>query len=134
MDIVLNGSSAEESLAKFPDFARMIFESANQSTGLPIIRCLTWIKNLVKVLTDSRYDSENLENTLKMAVAPQRRMFDVPTTKVAGCRLAIITSRTDDGKACVLANYRGLGRRKENGAYLFLAPQKEHENPFLWEA
>ncbi|KAJ5668529.1 uncharacterized protein N7477_007099 [Penicillium maclennaniae] len=32
MDITLNGSSAEESLAKFPDFARIIFEPYYQPT------------------------------------------------------------------------------------------------------
>jgi hypothetical protein len=37
-----------------------------------------------------------------------RRWFDVTTTSSTGCRVAIITSRTSDGKACVLANYRGI--------------------------
>ncbi|CAG7951165.1 unnamed protein product [Penicillium salamii] len=52
----------------------------------------------------------------------------------AGCRVAIITSRISDGKACVLANYRGKGHRDLKAAYQFLTPRTENENPFLHDA
>ncbi|KAJ5865430.1 Acyl transferase/acyl hydrolase/lysophospholipase [Penicillium soppii] len=61
-------------------------------------------------------------------------MFDMSTTRTAGSRVAIITSRISDGKACVLANYRGVGRRLVDSAYEFLKPEEESQNPFLWEA
>ncbi|OGE47359.1 hypothetical protein PENARI_c048G11836 [Penicillium arizonense] len=110
VDIVLNGLSAEESCAKFPALARIIF-------GSP------------RFLADCQYDSERLEDTLQKVVDPQRRMFDVTTTSSTRCRVAIITSRTSDGKACVLANYRGTGQREVNAAYQFLIPKTEDENP-----
>ncbi|QQK41072.1 Zinc finger, RING-type [Penicillium digitatum] len=60
-------------------------------------------------------------------------MFDVTTTSSTGCRVAIITSRTSDGKACVLANYRGMGQREVNAAYEFLIPKMADENPHVWK-
>lgn len=60
-------------------------------------------------------------------------MFDVTTTSSTGCRVAIITSRTSDGKACVLANYRGMGQREVNAAYEFLIPKTADENPHVWK-
>lgn len=84
-------------------------------------------------MADSHYDSENLEETLKEAVDPHRRIFDVPTANSTGCRVAIVTSRVSDGKACVWANYRGKGRQNAKAAYKFLTPRTESQNPFLWE-
>ncbi|KAJ6033832.1 hypothetical protein N7444_011603 [Penicillium canescens] len=84
-------------------------------------------------MADGHYDSDNLEETLKKAVDPQRRIFDVPTATSAGCRVAIVTSRVSDGKACVWANYRGTGRQNVKAAYQFLMPRTESQNPFLWE-
>lgn len=85
------------------------------------------------LLADGQYSSHNLDRTLKEAVDVNRRVFDVTTTGSTGCRVAIITSRISDGKACVLANYRGAGRRDTKSAYEFLSPQNENENPLIWE-
>lgn len=134
VDMVLNGLSAEESCAKFPAFARMIFGSPpKHAPKSPISRCATWIKSLACFLADCQYDSERLEDALQRVVDPQRRMFDVTTTSSTGCRVAIITSRTSDGKACVLANYRGMGQREVNAAYEFLIPKMADENPHVWK-
>ncbi|CAG8059875.1 unnamed protein product, partial [Penicillium nalgiovense] len=134
VDMVLNGLSAEESCAKFPAFARMIFGSPpKHAPKSPISRCATWIKSLACFLADCQYDSERLEDALQRVVDPQRRMFDVTTTSSTGCRVAIITSRTSDGKACVLANYRGMGQREANAAYEFLVPKTADENPHVWK-
>jgi hypothetical protein len=86
------------------------------------------------MLTGGQYDSENLVAVLKEAVGSKRRIFDVSTTETAGCKVAIITSRASDGKACVFGNYRGQSQRTENSAYEFLLPEDEKHNPFLWEA
>jgi hypothetical protein len=56
------------------------------------------------------------------------------TTSPAGCRVAVVASRTSDGKACVLANYHGVGLRDLSAAYQFLIPQTHQEIPFVWEA
>lgn len=37
-------------------------------------------------------------------------------------RVAIITSRISDGKACLLANYRGIGQYTRISVYEFLMP------------
>ncbi|KAJ5142514.1 uncharacterized protein N7515_001301 [Penicillium bovifimosum] len=135
IDIILNGSSAEDSFRKFPAFARDVFQLAPApSQKFSIFRCAKWIKCVAGFLADGQYDGIKLESTLKEAIDPERRMFDVSTTRTAGSRVAIITSRISDGKACVLANYRGVGQRPIDSAYQFLKPEEESQNPFLWEA
>lgn len=64
---------------------------------------------------------------------PTRKMFDVSLPGHAGCRVAITTSQTTDGKVCVFANYRGVGRREGKFSYRFIVPKDANENPFLWE-
>lgn len=135
IDLILNGSSAEDSFRKFPAFARKVFQLASApSQKFSLFSCAKWIKCVAGFLADGQYDGIKLENTLKEAIDPERRMFDVSTTRTAGSRVAIITSRISDGKACVLANYRGVGRRPVDSAYQFLKPEEESQNPFLWEA
>lgn len=135
IDIMLNGSSAEDSFRKFPDFARKVFQLASAPLHkFSVFSCAKWIKCVTGFLADGQYDGIKLENTLKEAIDPAQRMFDVSTTRTAGIRVAIITSRISDGKACVLANYRGAGRRPVDSAYQFLKPEEESQNPFLWEA
>jgi hypothetical protein len=135
IDLILNGSSAEDSFRKFPAFARKVFQLASApSQRFSVLSCAKWIKCIAGFLADGQYDGTMLENTLKEAIDPERRLFDVSTTRIAGSRVAIITSRISDGKACVLANYRGIGRRPVDSAYQFLKPEEESQNPFLWEA
>ncbi|OQD76228.1 hypothetical protein PENANT_c121G06279 [Penicillium antarcticum] len=134
IDLILNGTSAEDGFRKFPAFARKVFQLASApSQKFSVSSCAKWIKCLIGFFADGQYDGDNLENTLKEAINPMRRMFDVSTTLSAGSRLAIITSRISDGKACVLANYRGIGQRAIDSAYEFLKPEDESQNPFLWE-
>jgi hypothetical protein len=92
-----------------------------------------WLKYLAGYISDSFYNSENLESTLRSAMDPTRKMFDVSLPGHAGCRVAITTSQTTDGKVCVFANYRGVGRREGKFSYRFIVPKDTNENPFLWE-
>ncbi|KAJ5642529.1 hypothetical protein N7490_006529 [Penicillium lividum] len=134
MDIIFNESSAEESFAKFPALARKIFESSRDDFTLPIRRCIQWFGSAFNLTTASQYDSKNLAEILQAVIGPHRRMFDIAATSPAGCRVAVIASRTSDGKACVLANYHGVGLRDPNAAYQFLIPRDHRENPKAWEA
>jgi hypothetical protein len=129
--LVLNQSSVTQCFNAFPDLARNIFR---RSSKIPIPRCIRWLASAFNLTTDGLYDSDGLSQIFKAAVGPSRRMFDVATARRAGCRIAIVASRTSDGKACVLANYRGIGPRTANTAYQFLAPHDDQENPFVWEA
>ncbi|KAJ5775840.1 uncharacterized protein N7511_000851 [Penicillium nucicola] len=133
LDMVLNGLSAKESCAKFPAIAHRIFGSPTKhAPNSQLYRCATWIKNIAGILADCQYDSKILGDILQKVVDPQRRLFDATTTTSStGCRVAIITSRTSDGKACVLANYRGMGQREVNAAYHFLIPKTADENPHI---
>ncbi|CAG8272590.1 unnamed protein product [Penicillium salamii] len=116
----------------FPGLARMIFEPPSKRMQNSILaRCTNWLRLLGGFMADSHYDSDNLDDILKKAVDPDRRIFDVPTAKSTGCRVVIITSRVSDGRACVWANYRGIGRRNTRAAYLFLTPRTESQNPLL---
>lgn len=90
-----------------------------------------WLASAFNVIPRSLYDSRNLAQTLKEAVPADRRLFDVATASPVGCRVAVVASRTSDGKACVFANYRGAGQRRADAAYEFLAPSHDHENPKL---
>ena len=133
MDMVFNETSAEDGCTKFPAFAQKIFQSSTWREKPAMLRCFELIYCVVSVLRDCQYNSSILEHNLKAILGHQRRIFDVATTNPAGCRVAIITSRSSDGKACVFANYRGIGHRNPNAAYQFLIPQNEDQNPFLWE-
>lgn len=81
---------------------------------------------------DGLYDSEGLSKILKAAVNLSRCMFDVATANPAGCRTAIIVSRISNGKACVLANYRGTSPHSTNTAYEFLTPYNDRQDPSLF--
>ncbi|KAJ6105174.1 hypothetical protein N7523_010248 [Penicillium sp. IBT 18751x] len=132
MDLIINKSSADDSFRRFPKFARNIFDAPPPYPSNN--KCAKWFKIFTGIFSDGQYDGEALESMLKEVLGPNRRLFDVGTTHDAGSRVAIITSRTSDGKACVLANYRGIDRKIEESAYEFLEPMNEIENPFLWEA
>jgi hypothetical protein len=75
-----------------------------------------------------------VDKVLQEALGLGRRIFDFGTTACASSRVAVITSRISDSKACVLANYRGVGFRDTESAYEFLIPETQNYNPFLWEA
>ena len=116
----------EESFRKFPDLARKVFQSPIAVTRKSsLLRFLAWLKAF---LADGQYDSDNLDSTLKQAVDPKRRIFDVPLSDSAGCRAAIIISRISDGKPCVLANYRGTGRRQDHSSVRIFQAQRTHKN------
>lgn len=127
MDLVFNHSSVDDSFRRFPDLARKIF----QQPAKPALKCLVWIKGVERLLRDGKYDDHVLDETLKAALGPDRRIFDVGTTCGVGSRVAVIASRISDGKACLLANYRGIGRHAGVSAYEFLMPQSEDQNPLL---
>lgn len=131
MDLVFNKSSADASFRQFADLARQIFH--RQAVPIQAIKFLAWAANLRSILLDGKYNDHALEQTLMTALGPGRQIFDVGTTPGVGSRVAIITSRISDGKACVLANYRGIGRHAEQSAYEFLMPRNQDQNAFLWE-
>lgn len=131
MDLVFNHSSADSSFRRFPDLARKIFQQP--AKPVKALKGLAWIRGLKRVLLDGKYDEQVLEETLKAALGPDRRIFDVDTTCGTGSRVAIIASRISDGKACLLTNYRGIGRHAGMSAYEFLMPQSQDQNPLLWE-
>ncbi|KAJ5117867.1 uncharacterized protein N7443_001773 [Penicillium atrosanguineum] len=134
IDLVFNGSSVEQSFQKFPDLARKVFNSVNTSKKASAILTLAkWMKYLAGYISDSFYDSEKLESTLRAAMDPTRKMFDVSLPGYAGCRVAITTSQTTDGKVCVFANYRGVGRREGKCSYRFIVPKDANDTHFLWE-
>ncbi|CAG8906180.1 unnamed protein product [Penicillium salamii] len=131
IDIILNQSSVTQCFNAFPDLARNIFRRSSNS---PVPRCIRWLASAFNLTTDGLYDSDGLSHIFKTAVGPSRRMFDVVTASPAGCRIAIVASRTSDGKACILANYRGASPRPTNTAYQFLVPHHDRKDPFQWEA
>ncbi|CAG8905044.1 unnamed protein product [Penicillium nalgiovense] len=131
IDVFLNQSSVTQCFDAFPHLARNIFCHSSET---PIPRCIRWFASAFNLTTDGLYDSEGLSKILKAAVDPSRRMFDVATANPAGCRIAIVASRTSDGKACVLANYRGTSPRSTNTAYEFLTPHNDRQNPSLLDA
>jgi hypothetical protein len=127
IDIFFNNTSIEDCLRAFPDLARRIFRRSR----IPVPRFVQWFASAFNLMLTGLYDSADLSQTLKKAVTPERRIFDVATASPAGCRVAVVASRTSDGKACVLANYRGTGQRNANAAYQFLIPNSSQENPSL---
>lgn len=134
MDIVFNETSAEKCFRKFPEFARKVFDSGSSAPQeISILKCTKWLKWLTGFLADGQYDGKNLEKVLKDGLNTDRRMFDSGTTSGSSSRVAIIASRISDGKACVVANYRGVGLRPDEAAYLFLEPQDHNQDPYLWE-
>lgn len=133
MDQIFNDSSAENSFNKFPELAQKIFHRPGSASGSLVSRWTSWINCLRGILSDGQYDVENLEDLLKKELGTNRRIFDFETTCRTGPRVALITSRISDGKACVLANYRGVGDRPGGPAYEFLVPKTQDENPFLWQ-
>lgn len=133
MDRIFNNSSAEDSFHRFPELAKKIFHCPGTASGSVASRWMSWIKCVRGILSDGQYDDQNLEDLLKEELGTSRRIFDFETTSGAGPRIALLTSRVSDGKACVIANYRGVGSRLGGLAYEFLIPKRQDENPFLWQ-
>ncbi|KAJ5291406.1 hypothetical protein N7478_000657 [Penicillium angulare] len=132
IDLILNKYSATKTFERFPSLAQKVFNLP--SSPFRTMKCLAWVSILKDLILDGRYDEEVLEHTLKDAIGSDRRIFDGSTTHGGGSRVAIITSRISDGKACVLANYQGTGRHPGNeSSYEFLSPQSWEENPPLWK-
>ncbi|KAJ5975092.1 hypothetical protein N7481_008799 [Penicillium waksmanii] len=100
IDLVFNHSSVDDSFQRFPDLARKIF----QQPAKPALKCLAWIKGVERLIRDGKYDDHVLDETLKAALCPDLRIFDVETTCGVGSRVTVIASRISDGKACLLAN------------------------------
>lgn len=135
MDLVLNNLSADECFRKFPEFARKAFESGPWLfEETPIQSYIKWMRVLAGILRDGQYDGKGLDQILKSGLGAFRRMFDFGTTAGSGSRICVIASRVSDGKACVMANYRGVGSRPTEAAYEFLTPRGAHEDPLLWQA
>lgn len=132
MDMVFNKSSAIHSFNRFPALARQVFVSSTL-WSTKMLRGAPLLKILSGLLSDGQYDDENLENILKEFLGAQSRMFDATTTSGTSGKLAIVTSQISDGKACVFANYRGIGNRSAKSAYTFLPPQNSMKSPLLWE-
>lgn len=99
-----------------------------------MLRWLHWLGSAFNLFKGDRYDSQGLIEVFQDAVGLDRRIFDVSKASPVGCRVAVVASRTADGKACVIANYRGAGQRDPDAAYQFWTPGGELENPFLWQA
>ncbi|KAJ5974892.1 hypothetical protein N7481_008599 [Penicillium waksmanii] len=130
IDIFINGSLATSCFLKFPDLARKIFRREYRH---PILRYAHWLASAFNLTSHGLYDSRSLSETLQEAINPGRRVFDVPTMSPSGCRVAVVASRTSDGKACVMANYRGVGRNAAPAAYHFVTPHDNQEDLNLIE-
>ncbi|KAJ5976458.1 hypothetical protein N7481_010165 [Penicillium waksmanii] len=130
IDIFINGSSATSCFLKFPDLSRKIFRREYRH---PILRYAHWLASAFNLTSHGLYDSIRLSETLQEAINPGRRVFDVPTMSPSGCRVAVVASRTSDGKACVMANYRGVGRNAAPAAYHFVTPHDNQEDLNLIE-
>ncbi|OQE13585.1 hypothetical protein PENSTE_c053G00066 [Penicillium steckii] len=112
MDLVLNNLSADKCFEKFTEFAKKVFEFEKT----PIYGNFKWVRILSGILKDGKYDAEGLEEILKHGLSLYRRIFDFGTTSGISSRICIIASWVSDGKACVLANYRGIGIRPAESA------------------
>lgn len=130
IEIFLNHFSVVDCFQKFPELARKIFRGHSRPFFL---RWLNWISSAFNLFSGGRYNAQGLTDVLQDVVGPDRRIFDIPKASPVGCRVAVVASRTEDGKACVIANYRGAGQRDPDVAYQFWIPGGELENPFLWQ-
>ncbi|KAH1339589.1 hypothetical protein KXX33_005615 [Aspergillus fumigatus] len=109
------GSTANEAHKKFKAIAREIFPPTRR---LPTI--LSQSLSLVKTwITDSRYDSTVLDQTLQRVFGATRCLFDWAGPAVSGVRVALTASRIKDGSLCLFSNYQGAERSKVPSAYAF---------------
>ena len=125
-DIVHNSISAAEAYRKFPGFARKVFPTS----GIPLGRW-PWLRVVIGLYNDSLYDAAALDQTIRTVCGPTRRVFDAGTTSAGGRRLAIVVSRTSDGKPVVFPNYHGVGRTGIDSGYQVMMRQDGTQNPLL---
>jgi hypothetical protein len=86
--------------------------------------------NLVKIwITDSRYDSTVLDQTLKRVFGATYCLFDWAGLVVSGVRVGLTASWIEDGSLCLFSNYQGAIRTKVPSSYALLVPNKLR----LWE-
>ncbi|PYH50940.1 FabD/lysophospholipase-like protein [Aspergillus niger CBS 101883] len=128
-DQVYNNTSAAEACRRFPDLAQCIFQP-----GYSLSRIWPWLGCILNLVRDGAYDSGALERTLQQVCQPGRRVFDVMPPVAAGRRLAIVASRTSDGKPVVFPNYRGVRHRAVDSAYQRIVSHGASQNPLLRKA
>ncbi|KAI2884981.1 hypothetical protein CBS63078_11296 [Aspergillus niger] len=128
-DQVYNNTSAAEACRRFPDLAQCIFQPAYS-----LSRIWPWLGCVLNLVRDGAYDSGALERTLQQVCQPGRRVFDVMPPVAAGRRLAIVASRTSDGKPVVFPNYRGVRHRAVDSAYQRIVSHGASQNPLLRKA
>jgi hypothetical protein len=84
-------------------------------------------------LEDAQYDSNALDAALKKAFGGSRYLFQSPPTKQTSGSVAITASQVDEnGKLCLLTNYRHLGHDHYQRSYTTIIPTEEE--PRLWQA
>ncbi|KAJ5751332.1 hypothetical protein N7533_008360 [Penicillium manginii] len=84
-------------------------------------------------LADAQYDSNALDAALKKAFGGSRYLFQSPPTKQTSGSVAITASQVDEnGKLCLLTNYRHLGHDSYRRSYTTIIPTEEE--PRLWQA
>lgn len=127
-DLIYNGTPIEEGYCKFPDFAQRAFRPL--CTALEKI---PWLAAIIGFLNDGYYNSTILDQTLQEIYSRERRLFDVVATSPAGNRIAIVASRTSNGKPRVFTNYHGVGRKASISPYEVLVPDNGVQDPLLWE-
>ncbi|OJZ79851.1 hypothetical protein ASPFODRAFT_54397 [Aspergillus luchuensis CBS 106.47] len=124
-----NNTSAAEACRRFPDLAQCIFQP-----GYFLSHIWPWLGCILNLVRDGAYDSGALERTLQQVCQPGRRVFDVMPPVAAGRRLAIVASRTSDGKPVVFPNYRGVRHRAVDSAYQRIVSHGASQNPLLRKA
>ncbi|OJZ79978.1 hypothetical protein ASPFODRAFT_201077 [Aspergillus luchuensis CBS 106.47] len=128
-DQVYNNTSAADACRRFPDLAQCIFQP-----GCSLSRIWPWLSCVLNLVRDGAYDSGALERTLQQVCQPGRRVFDVMPPVAAGRRLAIVASRTSDGKPVVFPNYSGVRHRAVDSAYQRIVSHGASQNPLLRKA
>lgn len=121
------GSNTSEALTKFEMLAQRIFPPAK---GPQTLLQVSW-DLLRNIITDNRYDSSVLDETLQTTFGG-RRLFT--SANFSGPRVALTASHISDGQLCIFTNYRGIGRATKPSAYRVIVPQVPSEEPCLWEA
>lgn len=84
-------------------------------------------------LDDAQYDSSALDTALKKAFGDSRYLFQSPPTRQASGGVAITASKVDEnGKLCLLTNYRHICHDGYRRSYSTIIPPGEE--PLLWQA
>jgi hypothetical protein len=104
--------SIQECITIFTKLAQQVFSARSNLRGSFLARVHSFILSLV---TDSLYGASEMEMCVKEAYGGETLLFGSLGSGLGnlGAKIAVTTMTVSDSQLCILSNYNGAGKRRQ---------------------